>query len=94
MSNLAEFIAGTDPSDPASYLKIEQNTVPGTATLFFGAAAGKTYTIQYTDRLPALPSEWKRLADFIARTSPSVETVVDPNWSTNRFYRVTTPRAP
>jgi hypothetical protein len=94
MSNLAEFIAGTDPSDPNSYLKIEQNTAPGTATLFFGAAAGKTYTIQYADRLTGSPSDWNRLADFIARTSPGVETVVDPNWSTNRFYRVATPRVP
>ncbi len=94
MSNLAEFIAGTDPSDPASFLKIQQNTAPGSATLFFGAAPGKTYTIQYTDHLPALPSDWKRLADFVARPAASVETVVDPNWSTNRFYRVATPRAP
>jgi hypothetical protein len=94
MSNLAEFIAGTDPSDPASYLKIEQNTAPGTATLFFGAAPGKTYTIQFADHLPASPSDWNRLADFVARTSASVETVVDPNWSTNRFYRVATPRVP
>jgi len=94
MSNLAEYIAGTDPSDPNSYLKIQQNTAPGTATLFFGTAAGKTYTIQYADSLTGAPSDWKRLADFIAKTAPGVETVTDPNWSTNRFYRVTTPRAP
>jgi len=94
MTNLAEFIAGTDPSNPDSFLKIEQNTVPGTATLFFGAAAGKTYTIQYADHLTGSPSDWNRLADFVAQTSPRVETVVDPNWSTNRFYRVATPRVP
>jgi len=94
MSNLAEFIAGTDPSDPASYLKIQQNTAPGTATLFFGAAPGKTYTIQFTDRMPASPSDWNRLADFVALPTARVETVVDPQWTTNRFYRVTTPRQP
>ena len=94
MSNLAEYIAGTDPSDPNSYLKIQQNTAPGTATLFFGTAAGRSYTIQYSDRLPAAPSDWKRLADFVARPTPTVETVTDPNWSTNRFYRVATPRVP
>ena len=94
MSNLAEFIAGTDPSDPASFLKIEQTTVPGQATLRFGALPGKTYTIQYADSLPAGPTGWFRLADFPARTNARVETVQDPNWSTNRFYRVATPWQP
>jgi hypothetical protein len=94
MSNLAEFIAGTDPSDPASYLKIQQNTAPGTATLYFGTAAGRSYTIQFTDRMPASPSDWNRLADFVALPTARVETVVDPQWTTNRFYRVTTPRQP
>ena len=94
MSNLAEFIAGTDPSDPASFLKIEQSTVPGTATLRFGARPGKTYTLQYADALPAGPTGWFRLADFASRTNARVETIQDPNWSTNRFYRVTTPGKP
>ena len=94
MSNLAEFIAGTDPSDPASFLKIEQTTVPGLATLRFGAVAGKTYTLQYADALPAGPSGWFRLADFASRTNARIESVQDPNWSTNRFYRVATPWQP
>jgi|GEM_PF-320912 len=94
MSNLAEFIAGTDPSDPSSYLKVEQNTVPGTATISFGAAAGRSYTIQFATRLSAAPQDWQRLADFVARPTARVETVVDPDWSTNRFYRVATPRQP
>ena len=94
MSNLAEFIAGTDPSDPASFLKIEQTTVPGTATLRFGAVPGKTYTLQYADALPAGPTGWFRLADFASRTNARIESVQDPNWTTNRFYRVATPWQP
>ena len=68
--------------------------MPGTATLIFGAAAGRTYTIQFSSRLPAQPGDWTRLADFVALPTPRVETVVDPNWTTNRFYRVVTPRQP
>jgi len=94
MSNLAEFIAGTDPSDPASYLKIEQTTVPGQARILFGARPGKSYTVQYADALSGGPTGWFRLADFASRTNARVESVIDPNWSTNRFYRVTTPGQP
>ncbi len=94
MSNLAEFIAGTDPSNPASFLKIEQTTVPGLATLRFGAVPGKTYTLQYADALPAGPTGWFRLADFASRTNARIESVQDSNWSTNRFYRAATPWQP
>jgi hypothetical protein len=94
MSNLAEFIAGTDPSDPASFLKIEQTTVPGMATLRFGAVPGKTYTLQYADALQSGPTTWFRLADFASRTNARIESIQDPNWSTNRFYRVATPWQP
>ena len=92
MLNYAEYLAGTDPSDAASFLKIEQSIVPGSATLQFGAQPGRTYTIQYTDKLPTGPSGWLRLTDVPSRPNARVETVHDPNWSTNRFYRVVTPR--
>jgi hypothetical protein len=92
MRNLAEYLAGTDPSDPASFLKIDQTTVPGAATVLFGAVPGKTYTVQYTDRLP--DGAWRTLADIVSKPAIRVETILDPNWSTNRYYRVVTPRQP
>jgi len=92
MRNLAEYLAGTDPSDAASFLKIDQTTVPGAATVLFGAVPGKTYTVQYTDRLP--DGAWLKLADIVSKPAARVETIPDPNWSTNRYYRVVTPRQP
>jgi hypothetical protein len=91
MTNLAEYQAGTDINDNASYLRIEQSIVPGTATVWFAAVSNRTYTIQYTD---TLPPAWSKLADFVALRTNRLETVTDPAWSTNRFYRVATPWQP
>jgi hypothetical protein len=91
MTNLAEFLAGTDPTDPASYLKINQSITPGSASVNFGAISNRTYTVRYTD---ALPPNWQKLADIVSRPSNRLEILVDPAWTTNRFYEVVTPRQP
>jgi hypothetical protein len=88
MSNLAEFIAGTDYLDPASYLKIDILQA-GPARLQFNAVSNRTYTVQYSDGLA--PAMWQALAIIPARTSTRAETVVDPNPATNRVYRLVTP---
>ena len=92
MSNLAEYLAGTDPGDPNSYLRIEQMITQGVAAVTFAAVSNRTYTVQYTDVLPA--AGWQKLADVVSRPSNRVEVMVDPNWRTNRFYRAVTPRQP
>ncbi len=92
ISNRAEYRAGTDPADPASYLRIEQSILPGAATLRFAAVSNRTYTIQFSDLLPT-PS-WSKLSDFVALPTNRIEVVADPSWTTNRFYRVGTPRQP
>jgi hypothetical protein len=51
MSNRAEFLAGTDPTNPSSYLKIDSITADGMATLVFGAISNRTYSVQYSDAL-------------------------------------------
>ena len=56
------------------------------------AISNRTYTVQFTDRLGAAP--WAKLADLIARPTNHVETIPDPAWTTNRFYRVVLPRQP
>ena len=93
MSNLAEYLAGTDPSDPNSYLRIEVAAVPGVATVQFGAISNRTYSVQYSDAIPAV-GPWSKLADYPARTNNRVESFIDPAWTTNRFYRAVTPRQP
>ena len=92
MSNVDEYRAGTDPNDFNSVLRITQTTVPGQAILNFGAISNRTYTLQYSDGLPANP--WLRLADVPHSPTNRTEMIPDPAWTTNRFYRVVTPRAP
>ena len=45
-----------------------------------------------TDALGA--GSWSRFTDFIARATNRTETLVDAGFTTNRFYRVVTPRRP
>jgi hypothetical protein len=92
MTNGDEYRAGTDPANPASYLRVDLSTVPGQATVRFGAVSNKTYTVQFAEQLPA--PFWTGLADVLALSSNRVESFVDPNWTTSRVYRVTTPRQP
>ena len=91
MNNLAEYIAGTDYTNAASYLKV-QAIGPGIGRLQFTAVTNRTYTVQYTDSL-SLP-DWKKLADVLAKTTTRTETIIDRNATTNRFYRLVIPIQP
>ena len=92
MSNRAEFIAGTDPANNLSYLKIEQSVVPEASTVQFAGVSNHTYTIQFIDNLAA--GTWSKLADLAARSTNFTLQIPDVTWTTNRFYRVATPRQP
>src|SRR5262249_24203964 len=57
MSNWAEYMAGTDPNDPLSYLKVDQ-AQPDPASnqwvrIEFHAVAAPTYTVPSSDQTPA-----------------------------------------
>src|ERR1043166_4062466 len=92
LSNWAEYIAGTDPTNALSYLKIDSVVAGPGVTLAFGALSNKTYTVQYTDALGS--GNWPKLADVAARPTNRSETIVDPNYTANRFYRIVTPQRP
>ena len=96
MSNLAEFRAGTNPTNAASFLRIELTPTNGLARLEFVALSNRLYTVQFTDTVSnAMPAAaWSRLVDFLSRPTNRVENYSDPNWTSNRFYRAVTPRAP
>jgi hypothetical protein len=87
-TNWQEYTAGTDPNDPASYLRISLDAGPSSASISFPAAAAKTYSVLYTDDLS---SGWSKLADIIARPTARVETLTDPAWQPKRFYKLVTP---
>jgi hypothetical protein len=88
-NNRDEYIAGTDPSDPQSYLKVNSAVDGGEAVLTFQAISNRTYGLLSVD---ALGAPWTTLAPVIARTNNRVETVTDPVAGQNqRFYRLVTP---
>ena len=92
MTNLQEYIAGTDPHDPASYLKVDKISVTGSATLQFVAVSNRTYSIQFKDDL-ANPA-WQKLADVLGQPTNRTYIAIDPNTTTNRYYRLAIPIQP
>ena len=94
-TNLQEYLAGTDPHDPQSLLKIDSVTLsPGSAALHFTRIAGHSYSIQYSDSLTA--GTWQKLADVDAAPTTGTCEVPDPaaGGATMRFYRLVTPKLP
>jgi len=89
MKNGDELIAGTNPNDPTSYLKVDQTVLPGKVQLSFLGKTGRTYTIEYTDALAS--GIWQRLADVATRQADGVVTVTDPTSKPGRYYRIATP---
>ena len=92
MSNRAEYLAGTDPTNSLSYLRIEENIVSGLSAVQFAAISNRTYSVQFTDSLGTSP--WVKLADVPARSTNFVVELPDLKWATNRYYRVVLPRQP
>jgi hypothetical protein len=92
MLNWQEYIAGTDPTDDQSYLKIENLGTPPGASVTFHALATKTYVVEYTDGLDS--GLWVPLGAVPARPADRFETLPDPNWTPSRFYRLVTPYLP
>ncbi len=48
--------------------------------------------MEFTDGLNSGP--WFKLTDVVASTNNRVQTIPDPTWTTNRFYRVVNPAQP
>jgi hypothetical protein len=95
MSNLAEYLAGTDPADPNSYLRVDQTSIPGATLLTIAAVSNRTYSVQYKSDLNVTGTNaWIRYANIPARGTNHVETLIVPNVPTNRFWRVGVPAPP
>jgi len=93
MSNRGEYIAGTDPQNPNSYLKIDLLEGGGPATISFMAVSNRNYSVQFADTL-ALPTSWAKVADVGAQVTNRQVSVVDPASNPDRFYRLVTPLQP
>ena len=89
MTNLQEFIAGTNPTHAQSYLRVEQPRPGPSVTLSFQAVSNRSYTVQFTDALQA--GGWATLTNVAARVTNHVEQVTDLNPGPGRFYRLRIP---
>ncbi len=89
VSNLAEYLAGTDPGDPKSYLRMEAPVLAGFAEgvrLTWGSVPNKLYTIL---RTADLNGGWIPVAEHVLSTPP--ETVFLDRTATiesQYFYRL------
>ena len=94
MSNLMEYLAGTDPTDPASVLRIIAIASPPPYVLSIPVVAGRSYTVQYSDDLPS--GAWLKLRDLAPPALDGIAHVTDTNApaSRARFYRLVTPAQP
>jgi hypothetical protein len=88
LTNVQEYLAGTDPNDPASSLRITScQLAPDAASvvLQFTAVSNKAYRVEYRNEA----SSWARLAEVAAASTNravSIPDAISPDRS--RVYRV------
>ncbi|MBI5384840.1 MAG: lamin tail domain-containing protein [Verrucomicrobia bacterium] len=96
LNNGQEFVAGTDPLDPASVLRVEAiSPADGGhgAVLRFFAVSNVSYTVQFQETLQAGP--WQKLTDVTAASTSRWIAVTNALPETDtRFYRLVTPGQP
>ncbi len=98
MKNWEEYVAGTDPTNALSYLRVE-NIQPATSSelrvqIEFNAVSNRTYSVLFSEQ-PHGPA-WSRVADVVAVSTNRILRVFDqrPASAPPRFYRLVTPRNP
>lgn len=93
LSNLAEYVAGTDPTNAFSVLRLALNPT-NTGILEFLAQSNIAYTVQY--RTDLLFGAWGNLTNISAH--PQSRTVpvraLNPAATPELYYRVVTPPSP
>jgi len=92
MTNLQEYLAGTNPQSAASTLRLIATLGPSHVNLQFNAVAGRTYSVVYSTLLPAVA--WTKLTNVAAQGTSAPVTVQDSGGGPQRFYRVVTPAIP
>jgi hypothetical protein len=92
VSNRDEYIAGTDPQNPQSYLRLfSQRGPPASIVLRFGAVSNNTYRLMYADAVDS--NDWRQLAYF--NSAATDRTILYTNSPPGqRFYRLWTTKTP
>ena len=93
MINRDEYLAGTDPANGLSLLKLVV-TATNPALLQFVAQTNTSYTLQYRTNLTS--AAWSNLTSVSAQTFVSTVQVNVPRPAPEpvRFYRIVTPLVP
>jgi hypothetical protein len=91
MTALEEYVAGTDPNDPASFLRLTIR-LDGTVVIEFTAVVGKTYSIVHKDSVET--PFWTVLDRYPARSTTGLAEVPVASPGVKRIYRLVTPALP
>jgi hypothetical protein len=91
MSDTHELVAGTNPNDANSVLKLTLTPTAqdGQTTLQFNAASNHSYTIQYLDVLST--TNWLSLQDIPAAPTNRQIGLTNNLPGPSRYYRIATP---
>jgi hypothetical protein len=89
MTNYEESVAGADPDDATSYLKVETLAVSDQVEITFLAQPLITYAIEASPSLSA--PDWRRVAEQVATETGGLLTVRVPAAGGNAYYRLVTP---
>jgi len=93
MSNRAEYLAGTDPRDANSFLKIEAEPAGNQVVLRFMAVSNRSYTV--FQRLSLSNATWLSWTNVAASPqNHEVRLTNDPAGAAQRYYRLGTPAGP
>lgn len=87
--DVAEFKAGTNPTNKAAILRAISvaSIFGGTATVFWSSVPGRTYQVQYKDDLAE--NGWNQLPETVIATGSTASQLDDTAGTNNRrFYRV------
>lgn len=87
-SNWQEFLAGTDPRDSASVLRMRIDAVMNVARVSFSVSSNRSYTLQYRNDLGG--GGWLDLTNFPPAATNRTLLYLDPlpAGRTDRFYRI------
>jgi hypothetical protein len=87
-SNAAEHMAGTDPTDPASVMRVSSVRLDASgATITWPSAPGKRYQVLSRPHLTSLRG-WQPVSDPITATGNSAQFLDSSELGAVRFYRV------
>lgn len=98
MKNWEEYVAGTNPTNALSYLKVESIGASASGNLAvqleFNAVSNRTYTVQYSTSTDG--GSWAPVSDIAAASTNRSVRVMDyrPIGAPPRYYRLVSPRNP